>query len=290
MESDKTKLVELKLGHVRDSLILKCRALIGMRDRIAKDVAGRWMSFSKLRVEVILCILLFLLVFGFWQVYRFIVLPSRGLLDFAYIVIQIACLGAFTLFVKVDKSTYREHGFRRPEDSIMQVSLSLSVVIIYFFITFSLPSLLMHVRVYTWKPVPLSQAFVEFVKALLTGLASEAVFRGYIQKNLTRTYKFLPALYISSLLFSIHNLNIRKLPLDYILRNTVSLFTQGVFLGFFFHRTDSLLGPVTFQTFLLFLYSITFIQPEISLHMKLFLELTTYILALFLVDAFIKKR
>jgi membrane protease YdiL (CAAX protease family) len=229
-----------------------------------------------------------------WQAYHFF-LPffpqTEWVRHLAYIATQIGCLLVFVVFVKHDDSDYEEHGFVLQEDAANQFLASIFLAIAYIFISISLPMLLIG---YTdWSPIPGSLALLEIVKALFTSLAAEAVFRGYIQKNLTKAYMFLPALYISSSLFSFHRLPLASLSwLDTsgVLIEIASLFVGGIFLGFFFQRTDSLLGPVTFQTALLSVHAILHARADITPYTRLTLEITSYVLAIFFVDAFMKKE
>ena len=184
-------------------------------------------------------------------------LPPDWLRHFIYLTVQVVFVLVSALFIKWEDSDFQEHGFWWPESPGKYVSVSMLLALAYIFITIFLPGSVMGFELL--PPIP--QISLEILGALLTGLASESVFRGYILRNLTRAYGFLPALCISSVMFSLHRLPVPSLPtLDpvYILTDTVSLFIAGIFLGFFFQKTGTLVCPVTFHVVLLLNYLMPF--------------------------------
>jgi len=88
------------------------------------------------------------------------------------------------------------------------------------------------------------------VDTLVVGLAEEGVFRGYIQRHLTHSYGFIPALLFSSILFKIYHVNFFKVTFS----DLPSLFfivpSFGVFAAYFYYRAgENLLGPVMLHMF-----------------------------------------
>lgn len=90
------------------------------------------------------------------------------------------------------------------------------------------------------------------MNALLSGLASESVFRGYIQVNLTEQYGFPRAVCVTSAMYSFHRLPLLLLPTlnpTSVINETASLFMASMFLGFLFRQVKTLVSPVTFHVF-----------------------------------------
>jgi hypothetical protein len=140
---------------------------------------------------------------------------------------------------------------------------------------------------------PVPQAPLESIEILLTSLACESVFRGYIQRNLTRAYGFLPALGISSFMFSLYGLPFPSLPsfgLTFLFTNIVSLFVLGSFLSIFFQKTMTLVCPMTFYGVLLFTNRLTPLKAIISEYTLLFFSVTAYIFLILLVYVLARKK
>ena len=244
-----------------------------------------------MRVRVSWCFLLFLFVFGLWQVMHVIThvfLPSDSIRHFIYLAIQIVFVSISILLIKREGSSFQEHGFWWPKNLGMYVSVSILLVLVYAFITVFLPGSFMGFELLPSVP----QVSLEILGALLTGLASESVFRGYIHSNLTRVYGFLPALCISSVMFSLHRLplpSMFRLNPIFIFTETVSLFIAGIFLGLFFQRVRTLVCPVTFHVVLL-LHYLTPLKAATTGCVALFFEVIAYSFLIFLLYVLVEKK
>lgn len=191
--------------------------------------------------------------------------------------------------IKHENSDFKNYGFWWPENFGKHLSVSALLVIVHFFIIVFLPGSFMGFELLP----PVSQASLQFVEILLTSIASESIFRGYIQGNLTRIYGFLPALGITSFMFSLYGLQLPSLlsfDLTFLLVDIISLFTMGVFLGFFFQKTMTLICPVTFHGTLLLSLRFTLLGPNTTMYLALFFDVTAYVFLIILVYVLTKKK
>ena len=208
------------------------------------------------QARLVASILLFLIVFGLWQVYDLIMihfdLPSL-IIDIFYLSIWVLCIAAFALFVKLGKSSFKEHGFKQPINISRCVSFSIFFIVI-FLIIITVPGFMFG---FTLPIHRLTIAIIVFnvASAVLASLATESIFRGYIFKNLLKNHGFFTSLYASSILFSLHQVSVNNLLAmsqdrltTYIFTDIAPLFAAGLFLGYFFYKTQwSLLGPTLFR-------------------------------------------
>lgn len=238
------------------------------------------------------CFLLFFCVFGTQQMMHVLVyvcLPPEWLQSFIYLVIQTAYLGAVLLLIKQENSDFQGHGFWLPENLGKHISIGVLLALAHFFITVFLPGSFVGFELL--PPVP--QISLKFMEVFLTSLASESVFRGYIQRNLTRVYKFLPALCISSFMFSLHGLPLLSLPsfdLTFLFTDAVSLFITGIFLGLFFQKTMTLVYPVTFYGVLLLTHRLTPLKAITTEYTALFFDVIAYAFLILLVYILVRKK
>jgi len=219
----------------------------------------------------------------------YICLPSEWLQHFTYLVIHAVYLGVVIQLIKHENSNFQKYGFWWPENFGKHLSVSALLVIAHFFITIFLPGSFMRFELLP----PVSQASLQFVEILLTSIASEGIFRGYIQGNLTRIYGFLPALGITSLMFSLYGLKLPSLlsfNLTSLLVDIMSLLIMGVFLGFFFQKTMTLVCPMTFHGILLLSDRFTLLKPITTTYLTLFFDVIAYVFLILLVYVLTRKK
>jgi len=223
------------------------------------------------------------------QVLVYVYLPPQWLQRTVYLVIQIIFLGAILFLIRKDNFNFREHGFWLPEKLGKYLSVSVLLALAHYYITVFLPG--SFARFELLPPVP--QASLEFMQILLTSIASESVFRGYIQRNLMREYRFLPALSVNSFMFSLYGLSLSPLPsfsLTSLFVNIVSLFILGIFLGIFFHKAGTLVCPMMFYGVLLFTHSFTPLKAIITEYTLLFFDVTAYAFLILLVYVLARNK
>lgn len=200
------------------------------------------------------CLVMLLIAFGLLQIP--FAIPSSyysiwGITpDVVISGVQILIIVVFVIAIKLDDSNFGDHGLKWFEDSKKQIAISVFLAIVYVFINLYIQGYMVGL-IPGIVPISLEQLPIEVAKALIAGISIELAFRGYTQREFTKAYGFLPALYLGSLLFSFEALVLsptarERDPLA-ILVDMASLFVLGIFLGLFFDRTKSLVGPVTFQ-------------------------------------------
>ena len=257
---------------------------------------------SKTRLEpksFIVSALLFFIVFGLWQAYYLVLIsfPISTWHNYLfYAVISGACLGTFAIFVKLERSSFKEHGYKQPIKTEKCVVLSLFFVAFYIFVTLT-PGFMGR-----FESPPFSRTVFYFTfsildAVLLTGLTTESIFRGYIFKNLTKNHGFFTALYASSLMFGLYQVsiyNLLQMSMDrittYIFTDILPALAAGLFLGFFFYKTNwSLLGPIIFRVGIFLYLSFPPIMATPSWWVKLTSELIAYMCLILIVDSVIKE-
>lgn len=247
-----------------------------------------------------LSFLLFLFVFGVRQVIdvlTYVYLLSGWLQHFVYILAQMLFAVVSILLTKVKGGGFRDHGFLIPDDLSGCLSISLFLALVYVLTTIFLPGSLMGFEAF--PPASISYFSLEVLNSLLASFAIESVFRGYIQTNLTKAYGFFPALCISSVMSAVHNFSFVSFSYSYtkpdivIVFYTLSFFTEGIFLGFFFQRTNTLVCPIVFGTVASPLYRFTPLkvpQKLMTEHMSSLFKVIAYIILVPLVQFLLAKR
>lgn len=257
--------------------------------------------------NIVASILLFLIVYGIWQVYDLIItlyrLPSLPIPIDSYALSNLIIIGlsltVFLLFVKLGKSSLKEQGFKEPPKAGKSIILSIGFTLFYIAVTLA-PGFL-----FNFTPRP-SQDFTSIIfntsRAILIALTTESIFRGYIFRNLTKNHGFFISLYISSILFSLYGydypisiLNLLDMSTADIIQEIVfqqimPAFTSGLFLGFMFYKMNwSILGSFIFRVgTLLYFFSFPLLASS-AWWMGLTFEVIAYACLFIIVDAVIKE-
>lgn len=259
-------------------------------------------NLSKTKTLVV-CIILFLIVFGIWQAYDLILanfsLPSLLITITTDFVIYAICIATFALFVKLGKSSFKEHGFKQPSNPKKSILLSISFALLYI-IVMLMPGFLFG---FEQRSSPsLLDIIFNTSRAIVLSLTTESIFRGYIFRNLTRNHGFFTSLYASSIMFSLHGyeypisiINLLTASSDEIIREilfqqVVPAFTLGLFLGYMFYKMDwSILGSTTFRIGTLLFFYFTPIMANSPWWMGLTFEVIAYACLIIIVDSAIKE-
>jgi len=200
---------------------------------------------SKVRRELFL--FFFLLIFVSLQTisaifYTFSV-PEELRLP-AYLTAQITYIIVLVLLIRKENSNFREYGFLWPEETRKYMAISLLLAVLYSFVTIFVPGFFAGYDVF---PSSFStEAFSPVLLALVAVIASETIFRGYIQSKLTKLSGFSSALLTTSVMFTLYELPFWPFNLFRFFPEFLSLFALGIFLGILLYRTKTLLCPVIF--------------------------------------------
>jgi membrane protease YdiL (CAAX protease family) len=247
-------------------------------------------------------LLLFLVVFGLWQLHDFILSsmePSDLAIYLLYLAIPSASLVTFVVFVKLTRSSFKNQGYRRPTFIKTKhcIGLALLCLAIYFLIFLS-PGFSTGISFLGIRTDPFLLVF-RVVSAVIFGVAGESVFRGYIFRKLSRNYGFLTSLYTSALLFSLHQVVVRNLltmSIDqlgiFVFTDVLVPFVGGLFLGFLFYKTGwSLLAPVIFRIGIYYYFDPLAIAspPDVSWWVAIAFEMASYAALILMVDYAIKE-
>lgn len=251
-------------------------------------------------------IILFLIVFGIWQVYDLILLnftlPALLITIITYFVIYAICIAIFALFVKFGKSSFKEQGFKEPSKPRKFILLSIGFALVYI-IVMLMPGFLFGFEQKP-SPGPLSIIF-SISRAILISVTTEAIFRGYIFRNFTKKLGFFTALYASSIMFGLHGYEspisiintffIFPSPSDEIIREVLfqevmPAFIAGLFLGYMFYKMDwSILGCIIFRIGTLLFFYFTPITASSPWWMGLTFEVMAYVFLFVIVESAIKE-
>ncbi|MFQ5999495.1 MAG: type II CAAX prenyl endopeptidase Rce1 family protein [Candidatus Bathyarchaeia archaeon] len=251
---------------------------------------------------LITSILLFLIVFGLWQAYDLILLyvsmaPS---LNYAfYFATYAIAFAVFVAFVKFGKSDFKKQGFKVPSNVPRTLLLSLFFVGYYIFVILVPGSIFG----FSLRPLP-SIFFIAFniARAIVIGIITESVFRGYIFKNLVENHGFFTSLYLSSIMFGLHryddpvsiinllDMSANQIMTDVVFIEVLPAFVAGLFLGYMFYKMDwSLLGPIIFRVGILIYFPLSPITVGMQWWMGLTFEIVAYAGLILIVDSIIKE-
>jgi len=260
------------------------------------------LTHSKTR-NIATSILLFIIVFSLWQAYdlalAYLSLPTLLITILSYFIIYAASLTIVILFIKLGKSTFEEHGFKKPTHVRKYILLSISFALIYIVIML-MPGFLFS---FTSKPSPgLLSTIYNISRAILIAVTTEFIFRGYVFRNLTRNHGFFVSLYASSIMFSLHTyespisimdlltMDTNQIITDILFQQISVVFTAGLFLGFMFYKMDwSLLGPIIFRISTLLFFYFTPLLANSPWWMGLTFEVMAYVCLLAIIDSAIKE-
>jgi membrane protease YdiL (CAAX protease family) len=213
------------------------------------------------------------------DVLKRIYLSPECLLDLTHILAYITFTSVSLILIKANRSNFREYGFLIPEDLGGYLSISLILAVVYVLITIFLQGSVGGFEAFPASPA--THVFAGTVESLLASVASESVFRGYIQTSLTKVYGFLQALLISSVMFALCSfpfLSYVGLHTAIVFSNSIFFLFKGIFLGVFFQRTGTLICPITFCTGLSFIFYFTPLKPVASEPVNLLLKIMAYII------------
>lgn len=245
---------------------------------------------------------LFLIVFLLWQLYDLIMLKFSVtlLLNYAlYLATHIVTFAIFIAFVKLGKSDLKNQGFKAPKSFQRTVLLSLLFVGFYIFVIL-VPGSIFRLSFRT-LPDLFTIAF-NIARAVVIAVATEAIFRGYIFRNLAENYGFFTALYLSSIMFGFNryddpvsinnllNMSANEIMTEVVFTQILPAFVAGLFLGYMFYKMNwSLVGPIIFRMGVLIYFPLSPITIEMQWWMGLTFEIVAYACLILIVDSVIKE-
>ena len=214
---------------------------------------------------------------------------SPVLAENLHVILYMLLIGVLILFIRLRGENLRDYGFLIPKNLLAYLSLTAFLAIIYLLITVFLPGGIVSIVAF---PVPSFFILIsDTMSCFIAYIATESIFRGYIQTNFKQLYGFIYALLFSSVTFAFYNfplfLNGDAALIPY---KFLSAFSKGVFLGVFFQRTKTLMCPIIFLTATSFLYYFTSLKAMASEHLILLTETAAFAILIILAYTLVEKR
>jgi membrane protease YdiL (CAAX protease family) len=268
--------------------------------------------------DTLTAILLFVINFALWQAYwqlLEITAPAYPYDILLFLAFPIASLAVYAALIILRRTTFRRNGFRKPANIKTKTTIILSIACAIFYIVMLLAPGLTAVlstgnvsegfEFTHYFSTPLGTLYrigLGMVYAVISSLAFEAVFRGYVFRNLVRHHGFFKSLYASAIMFSLisaisKNSISSLLTMDtsslveFLFMDVLTAFAAGLFLGYYFYKTGwSLLGPVIFQMGIgFFLWPSPFISSTSLWWMALTFQVIGYAVLILAIDTFVKE-
>lgn len=239
--------------------------------------------------QLFLCFYLF--VFASWQMVNalFYAFPFPEQLRLSiYVIAQIAYIILLVLLMGKESSNFRGYGYLWPEETRKYMAMSLSLAVLYGFVTIFIPGISTGYDVF---PSPSStEVFLWILLVLVASFTSETIFRGYIQSKLTKLSGFPLALLATSMMFALYELTLFPFNLFHFFYEALSFLVVGIFLGILFYRTKTLLCPIIFYFTILIPKHLLPIKPTTSEYAALLFNIVALILSLLLLNILTVKE
>jgi len=238
------------------------------------------------KAHVIICFIAFALAFGLRQAVDFFFNTGpyqSGIGSLASFGIALIAV----LLVKAEGFGFREHGFHLPKRANRLLAISLFLAVLYVFI-----GIFVQGGIAGFEAVPGALISWDLLftggSVLLAVIAAETIFRGYVQTNLENAYGFSAALIVVSIMFTLYMLPITlyfTAGSAELLRRSLPLLAESVFLCFLFRETKTLLCPIAFATIVTLLETFTPLEPTATEYTTL-VSLMCYIFLVPIMHAF----
>jgi membrane protease YdiL (CAAX protease family) len=193
--------------------------------------------------------------------------------------------------MKSESQRYRDYGFVIPKGVNRYLALPIFFAISYVFVLVFLPGIFLTEFVAFPSPSLSMESLLATMTILLGAVASETIFRGYIQTNLSNEYGFLTALITSSIMSTLCLLLTpfyTEVDSTMLFQNAIMLFAESAFLSVLFRRTKTLLCPVTYSASAAFLYVFTPIKAVTHQYAILFMTLP-YVFFILVTELFMSE-
>jgi len=176
---------------------------------------------------------------------------AQPLSELFYLMIQIAYVILLLFLIGKESSNLRRYGYIWPEETRNYVFCSLLLAISYSLVIIFVPGI--YIGYYVFPSPSLALVSSSILQALVISFANETIFRGYIQSKLAKMVSLPIAIGTTSIMFALFNSLIIPFDPSHFFFEVLSLFVLGIMLGTLFHKTRTLLCPVTFYFIILFL-------------------------------------
>lgn len=232
-------------------------------------------------------IVLFLLAFALHQAGIFVI-GINGSFGWFLSLTYVAAALITVLFVRKQHSQFSQHGFLLSSGAGRQLAMAVFFGFVYVFILIFLPGAISGFDALPGASLSLS-TFLTGGSILLAGIASETVFRGYVQTELEADHGFYVAVVAVSILFTLYMFPIASYwtgSLTGLIGGMLPLLAESVFLCFFFKETKTLLCPMAFATTVGLLMTFTPLEA-LSSDYSLAFSFATYIVLIPIMQSFV---
>jgi len=239
--------------------------------------------------QLFLCFYLF--VFVSWQMVNALFYAfhfPEQLRLFVCLIAQIAYIILLVLLMRKDSSNFGRYGYLWPEEPRKYMAISLLLAVLYSFVTIIVPGIFASYDVF--PSVSSTEVFLGILLALVASFTSETIFRGYIQRRLTKLSGFPPALLTTSIMFALYELTLLPFNLFHFFYEILSFLIVGIFLGILFYRTKTLLCPIIFYFTILIFKSVIPVRATTSEYAELFFNFAALLLSLLLLETLTVKE
>lgn len=240
-----------------------------------------------MEVEAKKAISLFVVLFLTWQFIYFVAFVFPVLYDY-WLFAYLGVLAVAICFFVLDKQKIGDLGLKKT--NIWKTSIIIGFV---FAVGYNIYWIVLGAPIFSVGSVRIVSHGIVTVPynllfALTVGLLEELTFRGYILRNLSKTYSNTKAIAYSSILFGFYHLSVISAfasttsgfdTFTYWTLFVLAAVLIGVFLGYFYIYTEkTTVGPITYHSLSIFIESLipfTLATSQLSGHL---FSTTVYIL------------
>jgi membrane protease YdiL (CAAX protease family) len=181
--------------------------------------------------------------------------------------VQVAYVAILVLIIEREGVNAGKYGFLWPRESGSYFWSCSLLAVFYSIVAIFIPGIFSGYIVA--PPAPVLQIFSAILPAFVTSLASETVFRGYVQRKLTKICGFPLSLLATSVISAFYAVPLLSFDPFHYAYQFLSFLALGLFLGVLFYRTRTLLCPVIFYFAVILIKLLTPVEPIASDYAKL---------------------
>ena len=233
------------------------------------------------------CFIIFAVAFGLRQAADYFNTSpyGSGISSFASLGIALIVV----LLIGSERSGFGEHGFLTPNRLNRLLAISLFLAFLFTLVVIFVPGGASGFEALPGAPISWDLLFT-CGNTLLAVIAAETVFRGYVQTELENAYGFSLALTVVSIMFTLYMLPLSvysTVDSGSLIRLSLPLLADSIFLCYFFRETKTLLCPIIFATTVTLLETFTPLVPTSGEYTSL-VSLVCYIFLVPVMQSFIQ--
>ncbi len=192
------------------------------------------------------------------------------------------------LFIKRESSQFSKHGFLLPGGAGRYVAMAVFFGFVYAFIIIFIPGAISGFDAFPGASLSWG-TFLTAGSILLASIASETVFRGYVQTELEADRGFYVAAIVVSALFTLYMFPIASYwtgSLTDLIGALLPFLAESAFLCFFFKEAKTILCPVVFTATVGLLMTFTPLEA-LNRDYTLALSIVAYVILIPIMQSFV---